>query len=85
VRASPQIASFQTHVTYDREKYPMQFYMLIFFKALMAFVLYFFLVLIFLELLRRLFPRFAFFKEKHPQDYERIVNDLKGEVRSRDR
>jgi hypothetical protein len=51
----------------------------------MAFVLYFFLVLIFLELLRRLFPRFAFFKEKHPQDYERIVNDLKGEVRSRDR
>jgi hypothetical protein len=84
VKASPQLASFQTHVTYDREKYPMQFYMLIFFKALMAFVLYFFLALIFLELLRRLFPRFAFFKEKHPDNYNEIVQDIKGEIRSRD-
>jgi len=76
--ASPQLASFKTHVTYDRKKYPMEFYMLIFFKALMAFVLYFFLALIFLELLRRLFPTFAFFKEKHTQGYEDIVKDLKG-------
>jgi hypothetical protein len=76
--ASPQLASFKTHVTYDRKKYPMEFYMLIFFKALMAFVLYFFLALIFLELLRRLFPTFAFFKEKHTPGYDDIVKDLKG-------
>lgn len=67
-RASPQLAGFQTHVTYDREKYPLQFYMLIFFKALMAFVLYFFLALIFLELLRRIFPKFAIFKDKSPDE-----------------
>ena len=65
-KASPQLASFQTHVTYDRKKYPLQFYMLVGFKALMAIVLYFFLTLIFLELLRRLFPRFAFFKDNKP-------------------
>jgi len=65
-KASENLASFQTHVTYDREKYPMQFYMLIGFKALMAIVLYFFLTLIFFELLRRLFPRFAFFKDNKP-------------------
>lgn len=76
VNASPQLASFQTHVTYDREKYPMQFYMLIFFKALMAFVLYFFLALIFLELLRRLFPTFAFFKEKHADNYEEVLKEV---------
>jgi len=64
--ASEQLASFQTHVTYDREKYPMQFYMLIGFKALMAIVLYFFLTLIFFELMRRLFPRFSFFKDNKP-------------------
>lgn len=64
--ASAQLAGFQTHVSYDREKYPLQFYMLVGFKALMAVVLYFFLTLIFLELLRRLFPRFAFFKDNKP-------------------
>jgi len=64
--ASAQLAGFQTHVTYDREKYPLQFYMLVGFKALMAIVLYFFLALIFFELLRRLFPRFAFFKDNQP-------------------
>jgi len=83
--ASPQLASFQTHVTYDREKYPMQFYMLIGFKALMAFVLYFFLALIFLELMRRLFPRFSFFKEKHVDDYEEILKEIKSEAGSSDR
>ncbi len=83
--ASPQLASFQTHVTYDRKKYPMQFYMLIFFKALMAFVLYFFLALIFLELLRRLFPRFAFFKEKHVAGYDDVIREIKDENRSSDR
>jgi len=78
--AGPMLASFQTHVTYDREKYPMQFYMLIGFKVLMAFVLYFFLTLIFFELLRRLFPKFAFFKEKQIDDYDDIVNEIKSEV-----
>lgn len=62
--ASDQLASFQTHVTYEREKYPLQFWMLLFFKSLLAGVMYFFLILIFLELLRRLFPNFAFFPEK---------------------
>lgn len=67
-KASTDLSSFQTHVTYDREKYPMQFYMLVFFKALMAVILYFFLALIFFELMRRLFPGFTFFKEKKPAD-----------------
>ncbi len=68
VRAGPQLAGYQTHVTYDREKYPLEFYMLVFFKALMAVVLYFFLTLIFFELLRRLFPCFSFIKDKNPDD-----------------
>lgn len=66
--ASAKLSSFQTHVTYDRKKYPMQFYMLMFFKGLMAVILYFFLTMIFFELMRRLFPGFAFFKEKRPAD-----------------
>ena len=83
--ASAQLASFKTHVTYDRKKYPMEFYMLIFFKALMAFVLYFFLALIFLELLRRLFPTFSFFKEKHTENYEEIIQEIKSNSRSGER
>jgi hypothetical protein len=62
--ASPRLAGFQTHVSYDREKYPLQFWMLLFFKALLAGVMYFFLVLIFLELLRRLFPNAALFRRR---------------------
>jgi hypothetical protein len=69
-RAGPMLAGFQTHVTYDREKYPVQFYMLLGFKALMAFVLYFFLLLIFLELSRRLFPTFSFIKDRGEDDPE---------------
>ena len=76
-KAAAQLASFQTHVTYDREKYPMQFYMLIFFKALMAMVLYFFLTLIFFELMRRLFPRFSFFKEKKAGNYDEVIAEIK--------
>ena len=64
--ASASLAGFQTHVTYDRDKYPLQFYMLMFFKALMALVMYFFLTLVFFELMRRLFPKFAFFKDNIP-------------------
>lgn len=65
-KASEKLASFRVHVTYDKNKYPMQHYMLKFFTALMAVVLYFFLALIFLELLRRLFPTFSF--RKAPDD-----------------
>jgi Na+-transporting methylmalonyl-CoA/oxaloacetate decarboxylase gamma subunit len=72
-------------VTYDREKYPMQFYMLIFFKALMALILYFFLTLIFFELMRRLFPRFAFFKEKKAENYDEVVKEVKAESQSREK
>lgn len=75
-KADPQLSGFQVHVTYDRQKYPLQFYMLIFFKALMGFVLYFFLALIFFELLRRLFPRFAFFKDDKP--HHRVVAEEKA-------
>jgi len=84
-KAAAQLASFQTHVTYDREKYPLQFYMLIFFKALMAFILYFFLTLIFFELMRRLFPKFSFFKEKKAKNYEQVINEIKEETDSRSR
>jgi hypothetical protein len=62
--AAPQLVEYNVHMFYDREKYPMEFYLLTFFKVLMAVVLYFFLTLIFFELLRRLFPKFAF--NKHP-------------------
>lgn len=82
-KAAAQLASFQTHVTYDREKYPMQFYMLLFFKALMAVILYFFLTLIFFELMRRLFPKFSFFKEKKGQGYEQIITEIKQETDSK--
>lgn len=63
-KAGPNLAGFQVHVTYDKDKYPLQHYMLKFFTALMAGVMYFFLTLIFLELLRRLFPNFSFTKSR---------------------
>jgi len=64
-KADAQLASFHVHMTYDVNKYPIEFYMLIFFKGLMAVVLYFFLTLIFFELMRRLFPKFALFPDPH--------------------
>ncbi len=79
-KAGAMLAGFQTHVTYDRDKYPLQFYMLMFFKALMAVVLYFFLTLIFLELLRRLFPRFAFFKDKEGNTPHHRIRNKKPEA-----
>ena len=60
--AGENIAGYQVHVTYDKDKYPLQHYMLKFFTGLMAAVLYFFVIIIFLELLRRLFPDFSFTK-----------------------
>ena len=63
--ASDNLAGYHVHVTYDDpEKYPLEYYMLKFFKFLTAGVMYFFLGFIFLELLRRLFPHFSFIKEK---------------------
>ena len=55
-KATDNIAGFQTHVTYEAEKYPLQFYMLAFFRIVLTVVLYAFLLIVFLELLRRLFP-----------------------------
>lgn len=63
-KAGANLANFQTHVTYALDKYPLQFYLLMFFKTLLACVMYFFLTFIFLELLRRLFPDFSFNKEE---------------------
>ncbi len=62
-KAGEMLAGYQVHVTDDYKKYPLQNYMLIFFKFLTGGVMYFFIALIFLELLRRLFPNFAFKKE----------------------
>ncbi len=61
-KAGANIAGFQVHVTYDKEKYPLQYYMVWFFRFLTAGVMYFFLTVIFLELLRRLFPTFSIAK-----------------------
>ena len=55
--ATKRLAGFQTHVTYEVEKYPLQFYLLMFFRAVMSVVLFGFLGLVFLELFRRLMPR----------------------------
>jgi len=66
--ASARLSEFSTHVTYELDKYPMEFYMLLFFKGLITVVLYFFLALIFFELMRRLFPNFTFFKDKDPDE-----------------
>ena len=82
--AGEHLAEFQTHVTYDREKYPLQFYMLVGFKVLMAGVMYFFLTLIFLELMRRLFPKFSFFKEQRPEDYNEYVQLIKDQNKDKD-
>lgn len=62
-KAGDHIASYQVHTDYtDAHKYPMQYYMLKFFKYLMAGVMYFFITVIFLELVRRLFPNYSFIK-----------------------
>lgn len=66
-KAGPRLAEFQTHVTYAKQDYPMQFYMLIFFKSMLATVMYMFLLLVFLELMRRLFPKFSFNKAERDE------------------
>lgn len=59
-KADVKLAGFQTHVTYEFGKYPLQYILLLFFKIVMTIVLYSFLIMVFLELLRRLFPKFTF-------------------------
>ncbi len=79
VNAGEGIASYQVHTDYSNaEKYPMQYYMLKFFQGLMAAVLYFFVIIIFLELLRRLFPNFSFIKEK-PTDATSVLQNSSAE------
>ncbi len=68
VKAGEMLAGYQVHVTDDYKKYPMQNWMLFFFTFLTAGVMYFFIILIFLELLRRLFPNFSFNKEERHDD-----------------
>ncbi len=63
-KASIKLAGFQTHVSYDYEDYPLQFYMLMFFRIMLAVVLYGFLAIVFLELIRRLAPNVSLFKSK---------------------
>ncbi len=63
-KADARLAGFQTHVTYDYEKYPLEFYLLMFFRIFLAVVLYSFLAIVFLELVRRLAPNIALFKIK---------------------
>lgn len=77
--AGPMLAGFQTHVTYARDKYPVQFYMLIFFKVLLAGVMYFFLTFVFLELLRRLFPNFSFNKAERAEARARARGEAWGD------
>ena len=72
--AGEKLAGYQVHVTYDKDKYPVEYYLLWFFKFLTAGVLYFFLLVIFLELLRRLFPNFAILREPEPVR-ERVYED----------
>lgn len=66
-KAGAMLAEYHVHVTGDYKKYPVENYLLIFFKFLTAGVMYFFIVLIFLELLRRLFPRFSFNKAERDE------------------
>lgn len=58
-KAGENIAGFKTHVTYEADKYPLQFGLLLFFRIVLTAVLYGFILIVFLELLRRLFPYFT--------------------------
>ncbi|MEW7987503.1 MAG: hypothetical protein AB2805_05720 [Candidatus Thiodiazotropha sp.] len=78
-KADAKLAGFQTHVTYSKEKYPLQFFMLLFFKALLVGVMYFFLALIFLELMRRLFPDFSFKKSEREEAARRRAEKVLGQ------
>jgi len=81
--ASTKLAGFQTHVTYDHEDYPLQFYMLLFFKFMLAFVLYGFLAIVFLELIRRLAPNIALFKTKRRHVKKKRSSKPKTKVKPR--
>ena len=86
-KADVKLAGFQTHVTYDHEDYPLQFYMLMFFRLMLAVILYGFLAIVFLELVRRLFPNMALFKSKHKSGHggSHKSRDIKKKRSSRTR
>lgn len=69
--ASKKLAGFQTHVTYKKDKYPLQFYLLLFFRIVLTVVLYSFLLIVFLELLRRLFPNIQIAPRRVAHRYRR--------------
>ncbi|MDH5324317.1 MAG: hypothetical protein OEZ68_04520 [Gammaproteobacteria bacterium] len=69
-KASVRLAGFKTHVTYEADKYPLQFILLIFFRIVMTVVLYGFLIVVALELFRRLFPLYQL-----PDSVIEMVND----------
>ena len=65
VDAGENLSGYHVHVTYDDpEKYPIEYYLLLFFTLLTGGTMYFFLTIIFLELIRRFFPHASLFKSK---------------------
>ncbi len=75
--AGESLAGYQVHTDYDDpDKFPLQYYMLRFFKFLMGGVMYFFIILIFLELLRRLFPNFSFVRHSTNKNNEIPRRDM---------
>lgn len=69
-KAGVKLAGFKTHVTYEKDKYLLQFILLTFFRIVMTVVLYGFLIIVTLELLRRLFPHYLL-----PNSVIDMVND----------
>lgn len=62
VKGGKNMGGFHPHAFHDKGKYPLEYYMLSFFRFLTAGVMYLFLSIMLLELLRRLFPNFTFIK-----------------------
>lgn len=62
VDGTVKMGGWHPHAMHDKEKYPLEYYMLSFFRFLTAGVMYLFLSIMFLELLRRLFPNFTLIK-----------------------
>lgn len=62
--AGDKLKGFHVHVSYDRKNYPMEYYVRLFFRVLVAVIVFSLLSIVFLELIRRLFPDFTLFKKK---------------------
>lgn len=61
--ASPNFATYNVHAEFSQEKNPGQFYFTVFFIFLTGGVLLPLMLVIFLDLLRRLFPNLTFQKK----------------------